>query len=439
MSNIFRAYDVRGIYPEEINIDVAKRVGNSVARFLQAKTIVVGEDGRTSSPELRQAVVEGITSTGASVIYIGQCTTPLFYFGVKDSGADGGIMITASHNPPKYNGLKITSRGGTPLGVEQGLLEVKDLMSDYLESEKRGSVTDKPEMKEKYIDFLTQTSTIEPGMVSLKIVVDTGNGVGSIVMKPLLEKLQVSYTPLNFEIDGEFSGRSPDPATPGTMDKLKRAVVEMDADMGIAFDGDADRLAVIDEKGNWVPAQFVLALLWKEEPTKVVYDSRFSKSVKEFLGKDGVRSRVGHTNIVDMMSRVDADLGGETSGHFFFKKMNYTESAALAALKLINLVQKSGIPLSELVKPLDRYFYSGEMAVEIKDMKNSDGIISQLKEKYSDRKQDEFDGLTVEYDNWWFNVRPSNTEPLFRLVVEADVKELMEEKKKELIQVLSSF
>lgn len=325
------------------------------------------------------------------------------------------------------------------MGVDQGLLEIKDLANDYLESEKRGNITDRPEMKEKYIDFLIKTSGIEPGIVKLKIIVDTGNGVGSVVMKPLLERLKVSYTPLNFEIDGDFHGRFPDPATLGAMDKLKRAVVTEKADMGIAFDGDADRLAVLDEKGNWVPAQFILALLWKEEPTKVVYDSRFSKSVKEFLGEDGVRSRVGHTNIADMMGYVDADLGGEASGHFFFKKMNYTESAALAALKLIRLVQKNKISLSELVKPLDKYFYSGEVAVNIKDMKVFDSMVNHFREKYRDGKQDEFDGLTVDYPNWWFNIRPSNTELLMRLVVEADTKELMEKKKKELIQAIFSF
>lgn len=439
MSNIFRAYDIRGIYPEEINTDIGKRVGNAVARYLKAKTIVVGEDGRIGSPELRQAVIGGITSAGADVIYIGQCTTPLFYFAVKQTVADGGIMVTASHNPAEYNGLKITEAGGVPLGIDEGLLEVKELANNFVEAVNKGKVTDNKGLKDQYIDFLIKNSGIKPGVIKNKMIVDTGNGMGSLIIPPLFDKLRIDYTPLNFEIDGKFPNRSPDPAHQGALDQLKKEVVEQKADLGIAFDGDADRLAVVDEKGDWIPAQFILALLWQAKPVKTVYDSRFSKAVREFIGSYGIRSMVGHTHVAGTMRHSSAELGGETSGHFFFKDMNYTESAALAALKLMHFVQENKKPLSELVKPLNKYFYSGEVATEMKDIKKSEGIIKVLKEKYSDGKQDIFDGLTVEYPEWWFNVRPSNTEPLLRLVVEANTEELMEEKKKELIQALSSF
>lgn len=433
MSNIFKAYDVRGIYPEEINTDIAKRVGNAVARYLKAKTLIVGEDGRIGSPELRQAVIEGIIAAGADVVYVGQCTTPLFYFAVKQTGADGGVMMTASHNPSEYNGLKITKAGGIPLGIDEGLLDVKDLANDFVEAVNRGTIINNKELKGQYIDFLIKNSNIEPGAIRRKVVVDTGNGMASIIIKPLFDKLKIDYVPLNFEIDGRFPNRSPDPIHPGALNQLEKKVVECRADLGIAFDGDADRMIVLDEKSEIISAQYILALLWESAGgPRVVYDSRFSKSLKELFGERGTRSMVGHTNVSNMMRRVLADLGGETSGHFFFKEMNYTESAILAVLKLLKFLEKNSEPISRLITPLRKYFYSGEIMMEINNTGESGKMMEALGQKYSDSKQDKFDGLTVEYPNWWFNIRPSNTEPVVRLVVEADKEELLEEKIKEL-------
>lgn len=427
MEDIFRAYDIRGIYPSELNEEIAQKVGSATARFLDAKTLVVGEDGRTSSPELAKAVIDGITSAGCDVLYIGQCSTPLFYFASKNLG---GIMITASHNPPEYNGLKIVDKDGNPIAGDC-FDEIKELMDKSVEeSRNKGKIIEKLEIRDEYVDFLIKTSGVEAGDIKFKVVVDAGNGMAGAVIKPLFERLKIDYTPLYFDIDGSFPNRPPDPAKEGALDLLKETVISEKAGLGIAFDGDADRIAFVDEKGNDVPAQFILALLWLNEKDKprVVYDLRFSRAVKDILGERGFRSKVGHTFISHMMRKVNAEIGGETSGHFYFKEANYNESSGLAVLKLLKFLQKSGKSLSELVATFKEYYYSGEISIETSDMSKAEVIIESLQKKYSDGACDKFDGLTIEYKEWWFNLRPSNTEPVLRLVVEAETKELMDEK-----------
>lgn len=450
-TNIFRSYDVRGIYPSQIDEDAAKRIGNGTARFLNARILIVGEDGRLSSPQLRQAVVEGVILAGCNVIYIGRCTTPLFYYAVKYFDADGGIMVTASHNPPEYNGLKIMGRGATPIDKDSGLNKIKELvMGEIFITEHAGAVKNEPDVLNNYVDFLIDTSGVQPGELNLKVIADAGNGVGSLVVEPLFEKLKVNYFKLFFDIDGSFPNRSPDPTRSGGLEVLSEEIKKQHADMGIAFDGDADRLVVVDEKGELVPAQYILALLWQRggqavKEHKVIYDLRFSRAIKDFFGDLGVRSIVGHSYIAGKMRETDAFIGGETSGHFFFKETNYNESAALASLKLMKILQDNGKKLSELIQPLKKDYYSGEINIAVNNSARQSEIISVLKNKYQNEKIDELDGLMVEHwDNdssdatvgalsslagkWWFNIRQSNTEPAMRLVVEATTEELMKEK-----------
>ena len=455
--DIFRSYDVRGIYPSEINEDAAKRIGNAAVQFLDAKTMVIGEDGSSSSPQLRQAVVEGITVAGCDVIYIGQCTTPLFYYAVKYFNADGGIMVTASHNPPEYNGLKIMQKGATPIDKNSGLQKIKETATgETFIAEHEGTANHRSDVLNNYVDFLIDISGIQSGKLNLKVVADAGNGMGSAVVEPLFDKLKINYTKLFFEIDGSFPNRSPDPTRSGGLKILSETVKKQQADMGIAFDGDADRLAVVDENGEFVPSQYILAVLWQGggatvKKHKVVYDLRFSRAVKEFFGDSGIRSIVGHSYIAQKMREADAFIGGETSGHFFFKETNYNESAALAALKLMKVLQESGKKLSEVIQPFKQGYYSGEINIAVNSSAEQNNIIDFLKNKYQDEKIDELDGLTVEHwdnpstklgtisgttGNWWFNIRRSNTEPAMRLIIEVNTEALMKEKIEEIKKII---
>lgn len=457
-NSIFRSYDVRGIYPSHINEDTAKRIGNAVVGFLNAKIIIIGEDGRSSSPQLRQAVTEGITKAGCDVIYIGPCTTPLFYYVIKHLDADGGIMVTASHNPPEYNGLKIMRKGATPIDKDNGLKKIQEMaLGELFVAGHQGTVNNQPRVVNSYLDFLISVSGVQTGELNLKVIADAGNGMGSSVIGPLFDKLKINYSKLFFEIDGSFPNRSPDPTKSGGLKILSEAMKKQRADMGFAFDGDADRLAVVDENGEFVPSQYILAVLWQGggatvKKHKVVYDLRFSRAVKEFFGDLGARSIVGHSYIAGKMREDDAYIGGETSGHFFFKETNYNESAALASLKLMKILQESGKKLSELVEPFKQGYYSGEMNIAVDNPARQGEIIGALKNKYQNEKIDELDGLTVEHwdspltklgtisgttGNWWFNIRRSNTESAMRLIVEATTEKLMKEKIKEIKKIIN--
>ena len=445
MSNIFRDYDIRGIYPDEINISIAERVGNAVAVFYGAKKIIVGEDGRLSSPDLRGGLIRGIRKAGADVLFIGQVTTPLFYFASKKLKADTGIMITASHNPPQYNGLKIVGPNGVPVGLNSSLSDIKAVFDggDLKTAEKEGRLLETTGIVGDYADFLINVAGIKKWNTNLKLVADAGNGVASVVLKPLLDRLNVNYVPLFFDIDGNFPGRGPDPVKAGATDILRSKVLSEKADLGVAFDGDADRMTVVDKSGNIVESQYVLGILWRGEKglfgfPKVVYDLRFSRSVKELFGRYGYRSKIGHNHIRRTALDVKAELAGETSGHFYFRKLDYAESVNLALLKLLKMVSKK--PLSALTAGFKKYSYSGDINIETGDKRQATSILTKLKEKYENGKISELDGLTVEYwdempigRRWWFNIRPSNTEPLLRLVVEANTKDLMDKKVSELV------
>lgn len=460
--NIFRDYDIRGIYPDEINASVAERAGNAVAVFYGAKKIIIGEDGRLSSPDLRNGLIRGVKKAGTDAIFIGQTATPLFYFASKRLKASAGIMVTASHNPSQYNGLKIIGPDCNPVDLDSSLSDIKKVFDkgDFKTAEEGGELSEYSGIVDDYTNFLTNIADVKRGDIKLKLVVDAGNGMASVVLKPLFSRLNVNYTPLFFDIDGNFPGRGADPVKLGATDILRAKVLSEKADLGIAFDGDADRMTVIDENGDIIEPQYILGILWRNEKKlfgfpKVIYDLRFSKSVKELFGRHGCRSMVGHNHIRRAALDAGAELAGETSGHFYFRKLNYAESVNLALLKLLKAVSKKPLSALALAAGFRKYSYSGDINIpmpttnpegeqapyEVGDQQlTTKNIIEKLKEIHEDGEINELDGLTVEYwdkaptgRRWWFNIRPSNTEPLMRLVVEADTKELMGQKISELI------
>ncbi|MBI2674516.1 MAG: phosphomannomutase/phosphoglucomutase [Candidatus Yanofskybacteria bacterium] len=471
MSNIFRAYDVRGVYPDELNEEIAGKIAAAAVKFLNAKKLVVGEDARISSPTIRDKVLRGIVAAGCDVHYIGRCTTPLFYFSVNNLDVDGGIMITASHNPPEYNGLKIVGKKSKPISGDSGLKEIEKLI-EIKPIKPRGplaftgklsglrksiglakSLIKEISLNKEYVDFLlSESKDIPDNGKDLKIVIDASNGMTPLVLNELLPRTKLNVSPLYFQIDGTFPNHLSDTSREENLKDLKDKVIAEKTDVGIAFDGDGDRMAVVDEKGNIVRADIVAGLIYKHfyDGDRVVYDSRFSRAVRDIFGASGIATRTGHSFGKTAMKQNDAAFGGELSGHFFFKEMLYADAAILAMLRLVEMLATENKPLSQLVAPLLIYANSGEINIPLPITNQYEytnlqiKILEMLKNKYRDGKQSFLDGITVEYwdpdapvgTGWWFNVRFSNTEPIVRVVVEADTQELMEEKVKEITQLL---
>lgn len=450
LDKIFRAYDIRGVYPEEINEEVIFSIVQAAVDFLRPAEIVVGRDGRISSAALHEAVVTAATALGVDVKDLGLTTTPVFYFAVKYLRSGGGIMITASHNPQQYNGLKLVDGNGMPIGQQNGLRQIKSLtgLSRQL-SKTIGKVISAPELKEAYIERVIKESGLAAEEFDTNLVVDAGNGVGSLTFTTLLERLGIKSQPLFFDIDGSFPNRSPDSFLNSALDKLQQSMLQNSAQLGIALDGDADRIVFLDENAQVVSPQYILALLWQEDKKqKIVYDLRFSRVLKDLFGTNGEVSRVGHSFVQDAMTKHGASLGGELSGHFYFKDMYGGEAPELAFIKLLQILEKSPKTLSELVAPFQTTYYSGEINIAINQKAKSKkqsykskfkNMLEELKKKYSSGKINELDGLTVEYPDWWFNVRSSNTEPVLRLVVEAEQKGLGIKKLAELTQTLTEL
>ncbi len=442
MSGIFKAYDIRGVYPEELNKELAFKIGGATVKFLKAKTLVIGEDARVSSPHLRGAIVDAVTKAGCNVKYIGLCTTPLFYFSVNKMDVDGGIMITASHNPPNYGGLKIVGPKSLPVGSESGLLEIQKLSEGIIERAKKEGTIEEVNFVNEYVESVSLKSGLDPEKAKkIKFVVDAGNGMTPVVLRPLLAKLKLSDIKIHFEIDGGFPNRSPDVSKEENLRDVEERVVQTGAELGVAFDGDGDRVVFVDGKGKKIDSGFILGLLFNLESgffgnPKTVYDLRFTKAIKELLGGNGIRTRVGHSFIKETMRKNNADLGGELSGHFFFKEMGFVESSVLVMLKVLKILSESKKSIADLVAPFNKYSHSGEINIDIDNREQGLAAIQKLKEKYKDGNVDELDGVTVEYKDWWFNLRLSNTEPIVRLVVEGDSWDLMQTKVKELREII---
>jgi phosphomannomutase len=438
--SIFLAYDVRGIYGENLTDEVAYRIGRAAAQYLNVPEIAVGRDMRLSSPQLAEALIRGITDQGVNAVDLGMTTTDELYFAVGKFNYPAGAMITASHNPGKYNGIKFCRAQAFPISLDTGLADIRDLAirGDFSEPASKGSVT-KRDVLDDYVKHalsFIDVSKVKP----LKVVIDAGNGMAGMVMPRVFEHLPCELVPLYFELDGNFPHHPASPIEPENMVDLQKKVREVGADLGAAFDGDADRMFPVDEHGNVVDGSMVTAivsnsLLGKYPGSTILYNLIVSKSVPELvnrLGGKAVRTRVGHSYIKAEMRQTNAIFGGEHSGHFYFRDNWYADSGLIALLLTLELVSVEGKPLSELLKPLDRGVRSGEINTRVSDVQ---GKLHALEERYGKQAQlvDHLDGITFDFGDWWFNVRASNTEPLLRLNIEANNRELMEQKRDEVV------
>ncbi|MDO9231524.1 MAG: phosphomannomutase/phosphoglucomutase [bacterium] len=436
---IFKAYDIRGLYPDEINSETAYSIGRTLVTFTKAKKIAVGCDMRVSSPEMEEALLRGITDQGADVVKIGLASTPMTYFSSWKLEVDVAVIITASHNPAQYNGMKFCWKGAVPIGEGSGMEEIKELAvkGEFIDAENKGKIEENFEIGNQYIDYVA--GFFNKNFAKKKIVVDFGNGMASVekgVFEKFPENLEVDY--LFEELDGNFPNHEANPLKVETLEALQKTVLEKNADLGISYDGDADRVGFVDEKGEAVPMDYLIALLAKEVLKKnpgglILMDLRSSNAVKEVIEEAGGkvnRCRVGHSLIKKQMRAEGAIFAGELSGHYFFEANSKAEMATLAVLMLLNLMNETGQKMSQLVADLKRYFHSGEINSEVAD-KNA--VMEKLKEKYANGKLDTLDGIRIDFPDWWFSVRASNTEPVLRLNLEAKTKELMEEKREEVL------
>ena len=443
--SIFRAYDIRGVYPGELDEETAYRIGRAFVTFLGCKEVVVGQDMRKSSPSLFESLAKGITDQGADVIDIGYCSTPFFYFGTSKSPA--GMMVTASHNPAKYNGFKMCRDGTVPIGGDSGMDDIKALAVDgkFAEPKKKGKVT-KKDIVSAFIDHNIRFLDNSLSGKKLKIVIDTGNGMGGYTFPKVMDRIEnLEYVPLFFDVDMSFPNHEANPLKEENVKDLKAAVIREKADFGVAIDGDCDRCVFIDEKGNTISADIMTGLLAKvlleKDPgSKILYDLRSSWSTKEVIEENGgvaVTCRVGHAFIKKQMREEDALFAGELSGHLYFRDSYTSESSIIATILVINLLREGSRPLSELVKPLKRYYPSGEINSEVKDKQAK---MDELENMFKDEATviSHLDGIKIEFDDWWFNVRPSNTEPLLRLNLEAKTRDRMEEMRDKILSIIRS-
>jgi phosphomannomutase len=437
--SIFKAYDIRGIVPEELDAAMAERIARAFVEVVQARRIVVGRDMRRSSVEFAEAACRGAVRSGCEVVDIGMVSTPLCYFAVVHEEADGGLMVTASHNPARYNGFKCCGRQAAPMSGDDGIRQIAERVEDPFPDRAGGKRVEK-DLYAAYRDHIRRF--VKPWR-ALKAVVDAGNGMGGVVVERVLDRLPLKITPLYFEPDGSFPHHEANPLKLENLRDLQRQVLAEGADLGVAFDGDADRCAFVDERGAFIPCDRVTAflareILAQEGPGAVVYDLRSSWVVPEEIRKAGgtpVRERVGHSFIKGTMRRTQAHFGGELSGHYYFRRNAYCDSAVLAAVYLLNALGSDRRPLSELIAPLRRYHASGELNFRVPD---PDAKIALLQERFADGERDDLDGITVNYPDWWFNVRKSNTEPILRLNLESRTEEGLRRARERLTSVLGN-
>lgn len=444
---IFKDYDIRGTFPEQINKEVAYKLGQAFVAFFNSRTVAIGRDMRISSPEIFEGLANGIRSLGSDVVDLGLISTDMAWFASGKHRFPLTIMITASHNPPEWNGLKLATTGAVAVSGESGLYKIRDMLINLnwkpATMVSDGQITTK-DIIDDWIDHLLSfidTASIKP----LKIVVDAGNGMAGNVFAEIGKKLPVNIIPLFFEPDGNFPNHVPDPLKDENLQSLVEKVKEASANFGVAFDGDGDRMVMVDEIGKRLTGTVMTAmisntLLEKKPGSTILYNAIIGRVVPEIIAKrggKGVRVRVGHSPIKQAMRKVNAIFGGEHSYHFFFRDNYYADSAPVAFLILLELISKDGKGVSQIVAEFDKYPQSGEINFEIED-RNS--VLEKVRQDFRDSEsKDELDGMSVWYKDWWFNVRPSNTEPVIRLNVEADNKPLLEEKTQYLIRFLEGL
>ncbi len=438
---VFKAYDVRGVYPGQLDEQALSRIGAAFAEYCRAPSVVVGRDMRESSEQLAAAFMEGVVGRGVDVVDVGLVSTDALYY------ASGlyrmpGAMLTASHNPSQYNGIKMCKAEAAPIGQDTGLAEIRRLAEEGLPSEsKRGTVT-KADIVDQFVEHLlsvVDTSAFR----SLKVVIDAGNGMAGKMVPPVFERLPVELVPLYFELDGTFPNHPADPIQITNLRDLIETVKASDADLGMAFDGDADRVFFVDEQGSPASGSIITALvtaevLEKEPGASIVYSLICSRVVPETIKERGgtaIRSRVGHSFIKRIMAESGAAFGGEHSGHYYFRENFRADSGLMCALFVLSALSKQNRPMSEVLRPYRRYWNSGEINLTVEDQKVA---LDRLASAMPDGLHDWTDGLTVEFPDWWFNARGSNTEPLLRLNVEAENPEIGVALTEELSQIIAA-
>src|SRR3990170_1523353 len=441
---VFKAYDVRGLYPSQLDEDGAYRIGRAYVEHFEPRTIAVGRDMRLSSPTMAAAVIEGAADGGADVIDIGLVGTEMVYYAVGELELEGGICVTASHNPKDYTGMKIVRRGALPVGGDSGLGEVRErALADFEPQTRRGKVRQEdvwPGFVDKVLSFV-EPEAIKP----LKVVVDAANGMAGVMLPPVLERLpRLDVVRCFFEPDGSFPNHEPNPLLPENREFVVQRTREEGADLGVAFDGDGDRCFFVDDTGEFVPGDFVAALLAqavleRDPGAKIIYDVRASRAVPETIERAGgvpLVNRVGHAFIKHRMRKEGAAFAGEVSAHYYFRDFSQADSGVVPFLLVLELLSRRGRKLSEILAPFrERFFLTGEINTPVADVPLK---LQELKERYTAQggRISHLDGLSIDFDDWHFNVRPSNTEPLLRLNLEALSQELMEEKRDEVLTLI---
>jgi phosphomannomutase len=430
---VFKAYDVRGLYPSQLDEDLARHIGRAFIELTGAGSLAIGQDMRPSSGPMAAALSDGATSRGADVIRVGLCSTDMLYY-VSGALDVAGVMLTASHNPSQYNGLKLCRAGAVPVGQESGLAELKRMVAEGEPSgdaATRGEVRGGKDLLSRYADHVR--GFVDKGALRpLKVVADAGNGMAGHVLPAVFERLPFDLVPMYFELDGTFPNHPADPINPRNLEDLRQRVVAEGADVGLAFDGDADRVFLVDERGGIVQSSLVCALvartMCEREPgATVLYNLICSRIVPETIRAAGghpVRTRVGHSFIKAVMAETGAIFGGEHSGHYYFRDNYRADSGLIAALVVLEVLSRAGRPLSDVLAPYRRYADSGEVnrRIEAADLRS---VVERVAASYPAELRDWTDGLTIDTPDWWFNLRPSNTEPLLRLNVEAGTDEEM--------------
>lgn len=467
--HIFKAYDIRGVYPTELDEDLAQRIGKAFTTFLQQEenktnlTFVVAMDMRLSSPNLKKELIKGIRSMGAQVIDIHLSSTPMFYFAVAHLSVDGGIIVSASHNPKEYNGFKMVRKQAIPISNETGIYDIRDLVKENKFNTKQkdnwGSYTKKQNILTDYIDhelnYVKKESKDDfkkmiDALKEITVVCDPANSMGAPYLSALFERIPASLIKMNFELDGHFPAHQPDPLLEENLSDLKQQIRKNHADLGIATDGDGDRLFLVDNHGETVPSHILRGLLAKiflknHPKSPICYDirpGRITRDMIEEYGGTPVVTRVGHSLIKEKMRKVNAVFAGESSGHYFYRfdHGSYEAPVLMIVLLLVELInerkqqKKSTLTFSDLIKPYKKYVHSGEINSTVE---NKQKVLDRIIQIYDDANKKSFlDGVTIEYDDFWFNIRPSNTEPLLRLNLEAINRETMEEKRDEVLALI---
>lgn len=438
---IFKAYDIRGIYPTDLNEDIAYMIGRAFATFLKAEKVIVGHDMRLSGPAVFDAVTRGLTDQGADVISIGLVSTDQYYFACTKLGLPG-MMVTASHNPKAYNGFKMVRKMPQLLSGDEGIQDLRALVEseDFPQPARKGSIST-ADFKEEFVQHVLSLIDVN-ALKPLKAIADTGNGAVGPILQEVYKHLPIDLIGMYLEPDGSLPNHGLDPLQPENRAELEQRVVEEQAAIGLAFDGDGDRFFAIDDRGKFIPGDYLTALmgsylLEKKPGAKIIYDVRSSWAVADMVQTNGGTSlveRVGHAFMKQRMSKEGALFAGEVSGHYYFSDFNCADSGLIPSLILLEMLSVKGGKLSDMLSDLEaKYFISGEINSTVDDQK---ARIELLAEKYSDGKQERLDGLSVTYDTWHFNVRPSNTEPLLRLNLEARSQEEMEQRRDEVLKLI---